>query len=70
VTGGRFGAEEALARGMVDAVADEAGVQPRAIARAAELAGKHPATMAALKRGLHGETLRLLETPAGLAAAG
>jgi len=70
VTGRRYGAEDALARGMVDAVADEAGVLPRAIALAAELADKDPATMAGLKRGLHGETLRLLETPAGLASAG
>lgn len=70
VTGRRYGAADALARGMVDEVAEEAAVLPRAIALAAELAAKDPATMAALKRGLHGGTLRLLETPAGLASAG
>jgi enoyl-CoA hydratase/carnithine racemase len=70
VTGRRYGGAEALARGIVDHAEDEAGVLERALARAAELAGKHPATLAALKRGLHGETLRLLETPAGLAAPG
>jgi enoyl-CoA hydratase/carnithine racemase len=70
VTGRRFGAADALARGLVDEVAEEAAVLPRAIALAAELAAKDPATLAGLKRGLHGEALRLLETPAGLASAG
>jgi enoyl-CoA hydratase/carnithine racemase len=70
VSGRRYAAADALARGMVDEVAEEAELLPRAIALAAELAGKDPVTLAALKRGLHGETLRLLETPAGLAAAG
>jgi enoyl-CoA hydratase/carnithine racemase len=70
VTGRRYGAVDALACGMVDKVAEEAAVLPRAIALAAELAAKDPATMAALKRGLHRETLRLLETPAGLAPPG
>lgn len=70
VTGRRYGAADALARGMVDEVAEEAAVLPRAIALAAELAAKDPATMAGLKRGLHGETLHLLETPAGLAPPG
>ena len=67
VTGRRYGAAEALARGLVDEVADEAGVLSRAIALAEEFADKDPTTRALLKRGLHGETLRLLETPAGLA---
>ena len=70
VTGRRYGAADALARGLVDEVAEEADVVPRAIALAAELAGKDPVTLAALKRGLHGATLRLLETPAGLAPPG
>lgn len=70
VTGRRYGAADALARGMVDEIAEEADVVTRAIALAADLAAKDPATMAGLKRGLHRETLRLLETPAGLAAAG
>jgi len=66
VTGRRYAAGDALARGMVDEVADEAEVLPRAIALAAELAEKEPTTMAALKRGLHGAALRLLEGPEGL----
>jgi enoyl-CoA hydratase/carnithine racemase len=70
VTGRRYGAADALARGMVDELAEEAAVLPRALALAAELAGKDPATLAALKRNLHGATLRLLETPAGLATPG
>lgn len=70
VTGRRYGAGDAVARGIVDEVAEEADVVPRAIALAAELAAKDPTTLAALKRGLHGEALRLLETPAGIASPG
>jgi enoyl-CoA hydratase/carnithine racemase len=67
VTGRRYGGAEALARGIADEVAAEAELLPRAIALAAELAGKDPATLAALKRGLHTETVRVLEGPEGLA---
>lgn len=66
VTGRRFAGPDALARGMVDEIADEAGVLERAFALAAEGAGKDPATLAALKRGLHADTLRILEGPGGL----
>ena len=69
VSGRRYGAGESLARGMIDEVAAESTVLSRAIELAAALADKDPATLAQLKRGLHGETLRLLETPAGLASA-
>jgi enoyl-CoA hydratase/carnithine racemase len=61
VTGRRFGGADALARGICDEIADEAALLPRAIARAEELAGKDAATIGALKRGLHAETLRILE---------
>jgi enoyl-CoA hydratase/carnithine racemase len=68
VSGRRYGAGESLARGIIDEVAAESVVVPRAIELAAALADKDPATLAQLKRGLHGETLRLLETPAGLSS--
>lgn len=67
VTGRRYGAGDALARGIVDEVAGESEVVPRAIALAEELTAKDPATLSALKRGLHGPALRLLEGPDGLA---
>lgn len=67
VTGRRWGAGDALARGLVDEIAAEAELLPRAVAIARERAAKDPATVAALKRGLHAETLRLLETAAGVA---
>ena len=57
VTGRRYGAAEALAAGIVDEAVSEAEVLPRSIAWAASLAGKDSATLAALKRGLHAETL-------------
>jgi len=67
VTGRRWGAGDALARSIVDETAAEAELLPRAVAIARERAAKDPATVAALKRGLHAETLRLLETAAGVA---
>ena len=67
VTARRWGADDAVARGIVDTTATEAELLPRAIAIARERAAKDPATVAALKRGLYAETLRLLETEAGVA---
>ncbi len=61
VTGKRFGGAEAADRGIVDAAADEDAVLSRALEIAAPLAGKDRATMAALKRGLYEDTLRILE---------
>jgi enoyl-CoA hydratase/carnithine racemase len=61
VTGRRYGGADALAGGIVDETADDALLLPRAIARAEELAGKHAATVGALKRGLYADTLRILE---------
>jgi enoyl-CoA hydratase/carnithine racemase len=65
-TGRRYGGADALARGIVDEVVAEADVLPRAVAIAAERAGKDPATQAALKRGLYPEALRLLESADGV----
>lgn len=67
VTGRRYGGADALARGVVSEALAEADLLPRAVAIARELAAKDPKTVAALKRGLHAETLRLLETEAGVA---
>jgi enoyl-CoA hydratase/carnithine racemase len=67
VTGRRFDAAAALAAGLTDEAADAEALLPRAIALARAYAGKHPPTVAALKRGLYAETLRLLESPAGVA---
>lgn len=61
VTGRRYGGPEAVARQIADEAVPEAEVLPRAVAIAAELAGKHRATLAALKRGLYAETLARLE---------
>jgi enoyl-CoA hydratase/carnithine racemase len=66
VTGRRYGGVDAAARGIVDETAPEAELLPRAVAIAQELAGKDPAALAALKRGLHAATLRVLEGPDGL----
>lgn len=65
-TGRRYGGAEAHAAGIADEAVAEAALLPRAIERAAALAGKDPATLAALKRGLYTETLRILEGDAGL----
>jgi enoyl-CoA hydratase/carnithine racemase len=65
-SGRRYGGLEATAAGIADEAVAEAALLPNAIARAAALAGKDPTTLAALKRGLHAETLRILETDAGL----
>jgi len=61
VTGKRFGGEEAQAKGIVDAAVAEDAVRKQAVEIAAPLAGKDRATMAALKRGLYQDTLRILE---------
>jgi enoyl-CoA hydratase/carnithine racemase len=61
ISGRRYGGPEALASHIVDAAAAEDDVLTRAIEIARPLAGKHRATMAALKRGLYPEALALLE---------
>lgn len=65
-SGRRYGGAEAGTAGIADEAVAEAALLPRAIERAAALAGKDPVTLAALKRGLYTETLRILESDAGL----
>ncbi|MCA9504426.1 MAG: enoyl-CoA hydratase/isomerase family protein [Myxococcales bacterium] len=60
VTGTRYGAEAALERRIVDHAVDAAEVLPRAIAIAAELAGKADPAMRALKRGMYPRALEAL----------
>ena len=63
VTGKRYSAEEALERRIVDEVADEPEVLPRALEIAAGLAGKAHPVMAELKRGMYGPALEALAAP-------
>jgi len=60
VTGRRYGAADAVALGIVDRAVAENDVLATAIEMARELAGKDPATLAALKQGLYAETLHVL----------
>lgn len=60
LTGARLGGEASCAQGFVDEALPAAEVLPRAIARAAALAGKDRATYGALKRGLYAPALALL----------
>lgn len=61
VTGKRYDATEALALAIVDEVGTEAEVLPKALGRAAALAGKDRATLGAIKRNAAVHTLALLE---------
>jgi enoyl-CoA hydratase/carnithine racemase len=61
VTGRRYRGPEAVAHGIAGESLPEEELLPRAIEIAQGLAGKDPTTLAALKRGLHAETLRVLE---------
>ncbi len=63
VTGRRWSAEECLKAGIVDEVAAEADVLPRAIARVAPLAAKHRPTMTALKKGMYEKALAVMNGP-------
>jgi enoyl-CoA hydratase/carnithine racemase len=63
VTGHRFGAPEAVARGMVHEALPEPDVLPRAIEIARQLSNKHRPTMGALKRGMFASALELLSQP-------
>lgn len=63
LTGQRYGAPEAEARGMVHKALPEAGVLPRAIEIARQLSAKHRATMGALKRGMFASALEVLSQP-------
>ena len=59
-TAHRFGGDAALARGIVDELAEEDDVVPRAIALAGELAGKDPNTLGAIKQGMYGSIVTKL----------
>ena len=61
-TGERFGAPEALAAGIVDAVAAEDAVVRDAVLRAAALAPKAGPTLAAIKTVLYGRVAERLRT--------
>jgi enoyl-CoA hydratase/carnithine racemase len=60
VTGTRYGAEIALERRIVDEVASEAEVVPRAVALAAAYAPKAHPVMATLKRDMYPDVLEAL----------
>jgi enoyl-CoA hydratase/carnithine racemase len=59
-TGRRYGGSDAAAAGIADEAVGEDEVLPRAVERAAALAGKHGPTLGAIKEGMYGETLALL----------
>jgi len=61
LTGARLGGSEAAARAIVDEALPAAEVLPRALARAAALAGKDRGIYGTLKRGMYADTLALLE---------
>jgi enoyl-CoA hydratase/carnithine racemase len=60
LTGARMGGSECLARQIVDETAPREEVLPRAIARAASLAGKSRAAYGALKQNLYGDVIAAL----------
>jgi len=60
MTGRRYGAADALARGIVEHTAPEAEVLDRAVALAAEIAPKNRSVIAAHKRLLFGDAARVL----------
>jgi enoyl-CoA hydratase/carnithine racemase len=62
-TGRRYGGAEALARGIVDQLADQAGLAARASELAGTLADKDPATLAAIKQRLYAGVLAQLRDP-------
>lgn len=59
-TGQRYGGEDALAVGLVDATASESGLLEAARARVAGLAGKDPATLGAIKSTMYAEVVERL----------
>jgi enoyl-CoA hydratase/carnithine racemase len=63
-TGRRYNGADALARGIVDQLADAEDLPARAIDLAEALADKDPATLAAIKRRLYARALAELHDPA------
>lgn len=59
-TGRRYGGSDALAAGIVEVVASEDEVVPKAIELAAAQASKNPATLGTIKSRLHAATLATL----------
>ena len=62
LTGDRVGGSEAKEKGIVDEAVPPDQVLPRAVARAAVLAGKDRRIYGNLKRGMYAEALALLES--------
>jgi enoyl-CoA hydratase/carnithine racemase len=60
LTGRRYDAAAALEAGVVDAVASEAGLLPRALEMAAPWTGKQPKVVRAIKKQLHAATIAAL----------
>jgi len=59
-TGRRYAASEAVSAAIVSEACAEAQVLPQAVARAAALAAKTPATLGAIKRGLYPTVIQKL----------
>ena len=68
-TGRRYGGPDALDAGLVDAIADEAGLIEAAVALAAPLVGKDVATLATIKSTMYADAVRLLAAPLAPGAA-
>jgi len=65
VSARRFGGEDALAAGLVDAVADEEALLPGAIERARGLAAKDGATLGTIKQRMYASELAVLLDTSG-----
>jgi enoyl-CoA hydratase/carnithine racemase len=68
-TGRRHGGPDALSAGLVEAVADEAGLRGAAVALAAPLVGKDSATLGTIKATMYADVVRLLAQPLATGAA-
>jgi enoyl-CoA hydratase/carnithine racemase len=62
-TGRRYGGADALAAGLVDAVADEASLLDAAIAAVKPLVGKDAATLGTIKQTMYADTAAALSNP-------
>ncbi|MBA2522977.1 MAG: enoyl-CoA hydratase/isomerase family protein [Solirubrobacterales bacterium] len=67
LTGRRYGGEDALEAGIVDAIEGEDEVVPLAIERAAALGSKNRNTVAAIKREMYGPVFDALRLPSPVA---
>lgn len=68
-TGRRFGGPDAMATGLVDAVADDATLLDTAVAMAAPLVGKDVATLGTIKSTMYAAAVDLLAQPLAAGAA-